>query len=702
MNARQASSFVVLAVLAALAACGGGGSTGSKITTSGLPPTNPTVPQGAQAIGYGANIQRGAVYVGPAQFAAMGLDVAVNLQNESGLETYAREVSDPSSGLYRRYLTPQEIGQRFGASASNYTSAANYFTSHNLHVGGWPQRLSLFVSGRQSDLEAAFGTRFGIYTYNGQKFVAPMSAPSLPAGIPVRAAVNIVRAQGSTRDFVPSIGDGNTYGYSPQQLRKVFDYQSAYAAGYNGAGITVAIIGTGPIDTNDVPAYGTTFGTNVATVTQVNATDQGVEQALALYSPSLPPFNYSTGLTTPPPVTGWCAFAGDYTTCNEEDGEAQLDTQQVAGLAPGATVHFYLAYNNGECYQPGPNAPNAGTCPSPGPNYGATSFQALGIQLSDDEIQQIIADNTADVVSGSYGGGEPQYGEGNLYDATTKQGLGPSEFAALAAEGIAAFFSTGDSGAEGCLRYGTPGPLTNALCVGYPSTDVNVTAVGAVTTPMDAQGNLTSALTGWGVATSGGGPQFGNFGFGASGGGCSIDFTAPSYQQVTGGVTSVQSLCSGMRANPDVSLEGDLATGVFVMENVGLSGGATTSFYGGTSVAAPETAAMWALVLQACKQTTSCATASGGHPWRLGNANPYFYAIYNNKTIGSFTPHLSYDQVFYDVLYGFNGMAVVSPFPSPTPGNGLDPGYNAGPGFDLITGIGVPYARHLIQAVVGV
>ena len=111
---------------------------------------------------------------------------------------------------------------------------------------------------------------------------------------------------------------------------------------------------------------------------------------------------------------------------------------------------------------------------------------------------------------------------------------------------------------------------------------------------------------------------------------------------------------------------------------------------------------MWALVLQACKQTASCATATGAHPWRLGNANPYFYAIYNNKTIGSFTPRLPSDQVFYDVLYGFNGMAVVSPLPSPTPSNGLDPGFNAGPGFDLITGIGVPYARHLIQAVVGV
>ena len=109
---------------------------------------------------------------------------------------------------------------------------------------------------------------------------------------------------------------------------------------------------------------------------------------------------------------------------------------------------------------------------------------------------------------------------------------------------------------------------------------------------------------------------------------------------------------------------------------------------------------MWSLVLQACKQTPSCATGGGAHPWRLGLANPYLYAIYNNAPSGSFTPHLPYNQVFYDILYGYNAMAPSTPLPTPLPS--LDPGYNAGPGFDLVTGIGVPYARHLIQAVVGV
>ena len=105
---------------------------------------------------------------------------------------------------------------------------------------------------------------------------------------------------------------------------------------------------------------------------------------------------------------------------------------------------------------------------------------------------------------------------------------------------------------------------------------------------------------------------------------------------------------------------------------------------------------MWALVLSACKQTPACAAkGTGPHPYRLGNAAPLFYGIYNNAA--------QYPTTFYDVVYGNNGVIPCTqlgfcPQPLPTP----EPGFNAGVGFDLTTGIGVPFARHLIQSIVGV
>jgi subtilase family serine protease len=103
---------------------------------------------------------------------------------------------------------------------------------------------------------------------------------------------------------------------------------------------------------------------------------------------------------------------------------------------------------------------------------------------------------------------------------------------------------------------------------------------------------------------------------------------------------------------------------------------------GGTSVASPEMAAMWALVLQACKASAACTAAgSGANPYRLGNPGAYLYKIYPNPA--------EYAATFYDVLFGNNSQ------PSTT-GTGQDPGYSAGVGFDLVTGLGVPYGKNLI------
>jgi hypothetical protein len=124
---------------------------------------------------------------------------------------------------------------------------------------------------------------------------------------------------------------------------------------------------------------------------------------------------------------------------------------------------------------------------------------------------------------------------------------------------------------------------------------------------------------------------------------------------------------------------------------------------GGTSASAPESAAMWALALQACKASASC-NGGGTYGYRMGNPAPLLYAIYakSNPLSGTysapgFTPQLNYAQVFYDVTYGDN-QAVPGPTvaPEPTPN-----GYNSGPGYDQVTGMGAPFAGHLIQAVTG-
>ena len=102
-------------------------------------------------------------------------------------------------------------------------------------------------------------------------------------------------------------------------------------------------------------------------------------------------------------------------------------------------------------------------------------------------------------------------------------------------------------------------------------------------------------------------------------------------------------------------------------------------------------------MLSACAQLSECLKASGPKKYRLGNPAPLLYGIYQGKDVGG----LTYKQVIYDVLYGNNTPVVTKPTPTPNPSPYPVPtGYSAGKGYDLVTGVGVPFVGHLIDAVI--
>ncbi len=600
--------------------------------------------------------------------ASISVDLIPQMQNAAGLMNYAKSVGDPKSANYRHFLTPAQIGDQFGASKSSYDAAVKYFQGEGLSVATWPQRLLLHVTGPQAKMQTALHTTFGWYSNGTKTFLAPESTPAPPTSLGITGAANIVMVVDDFTDHVnvsssnTGVGNGAIYGYSPQQIAAAFDFQGAYNAGYTGTGITTGIIGTGPFSAGDVPAFKALLNiSGSGTVTEVSATDANAAGNSAL------------GFATPPPVTLpslFCQppFASEYPSppsCNPEDTETQLDTEQLSSLAPNANLRYYLAYNpNDGCGVIGADCPAGAGMPE------------QGLAEADAEINTAIADDTEDVLSLSFGGPET-LNVGAEFNASG-EGLEPLEFAALASEGIAVFVSSGDSGAEACAPYASVAPNPDALCVSYPATDPNVVAVGGVTTPMNTAGQLIGPLTGWG--TRSGGED-------GSGGGVSAYFPLSIPQ------TGAVNVTGSMRNVPDIALEGDALTGVTVLTYGGsqFAGDEEIEPIGGTSVAAPEAAAMWALVLQACKQTASCATASGPYPYRLGNPAAYYYKIYANSS--------EYASTIYDVIYGSNALSCTAGAACPGP---TYQGYIAGPGYDLVSGIGVPYARALIKAVVGV
>jgi subtilase family serine protease len=697
------------------AGCGGGGGGSHSVpTTAGgsqTSPQNPITTSGSSSFTWGKQLLQQLAYVGPAKGGGLSVAVLVHMRNAAGLLKYAQDASNPASPTYRHWLTPAQIGAQYGASASDYQTVAKYFASYGLRVAGWPQREALSVSGSTQQFSAAFGTAFGTYTYLGKPIVAPTGTPRFASTLPVDAVVGLMSSVAPRRYLIHN-NNASYYGYSPQQIATGFDYSGAYAAGFTGTGIHVGIIGTGPIlnasgKDDDTAALSADWKAALAPVTQVASVPQPASSANAGTGTGASDYNPST-LASPPPVTNPnCSQANpnfpDYFTCNPEDGEAQLDTESEASLAPGSSVLFYNAFNPIEvCYNPSTGnyeLPTGATCPT----AGDLPVQEEGIELSDDEAQQAIADNTADAISMSFGEAEntaEYYGElGTL----SSPGIEQIEMASLAAEGIALFASSGDDGAWECFDPATGNPL-GTPCVSYPASDPNVVAVGGVNIPLDEGGNLTGAITAWADNTTlGGNGYFGNNV--GSGGGVSTVFAAPAWQAATLGVAN--------RVLPDISLDADPDSGPSV--TIDSAYGFAPEAVGGTSAASPEAAAQWALVLQACKASSTC-NLGGATGYRLGNPSPLLYAIYATEgtsggyTVGAyaptgFTPHLTYSQVFYDVTYG-NNQAVPAPVPSPATGSAplvvpTPTGYNSGPGYDQVTGLGAPFTGHLIQAITG-
>lgn len=691
MTKRTHAAIIAISAFV-LSACGGGSKSVAPILQ---------VPTRANAelslpFGYDRATIAAAQFVAPATFGRATFDVLLRMRDGAGLEAYARSVSDPRSSTYRQFLTPAQIADRFAASAGDQERVAAYFRSFGLTVEGWKQRASVEVTGDQKSLERAFGTHFGLYRHGSERFVAPVAPPVLAANVPALGSTDMVRGATFryTSQYIAGGGasGGRLSGYSPQQIAAAFDFNGAYRDGYTGSGITVGIIGTGPISTQtsgrrgDLEAFKFLYGvTGASAISVISAmpTDAAV--------------NGATGFASPPPVTGPCVGGTPVAptpSCNPEDGETQIDTEQIGSLARDSNIDYYLSYN-----------PNDGCGAQNAPCSVGAGIALQGLSEADQELQNAISRNSADILSLSYGG--PEIGSVGSTSppglfvpgvgAFGPTGLDPTLFAMLAAEGIAVFVSSGDSGAQQCgAPFLIPGN-EDKQCVSYPATDPSVVSVGGVTTPLDGAGRFVGPVTAWGIQTQPGS---------GTGGGVSAYFPLPPFQKNVPGVVGAT------RNQPDVSLEADPTTGVAFIRNADSSlGGASQrpSAIGGTSVAAPEMAAMWALVLQACKNTASCAVAAGAKPYRLGNPNSILYGIDAKPAL--------YAATFLDVTFGNNG---VPPYcgrapqptdcptpdpassipPSPTPS--LDPGFSAGVGYDNVTGLGVPFARALIHAVVGV
>jgi hypothetical protein len=189
---------------------------------------------------------------------------------------------------------------------------------------------------------------------------------------------------------------------------------------------------------------------------------------------------------------------------------------------------------------------------------------------STDVLNKMATDNTAKVLSSSWGGGD----FGTASDPIFKQ---------FQAQGQSYLNATGDSGQFNTSTYDPP------------SVDANITQVGGTDLITNGAGGPWQSETGW--ADSGGGFITGT--------------AIPTYQQLAGVITSSNKGSTTLRNAPDVAAEANF-------DNTTVIDGTFETGYGGTSYATPRWAGLIALANQQAVQNGNAT---------LGFLNPAIYNI---------------------------------------------------------------------------
>jgi subtilase family serine protease len=198
------------------------------------------------------------------------------------------------------------------------------------------------------------------------------------------------------------------------------------------------------------------------------------------------------------------------------------------------------------------------------------------------------------------------------------------------------------SGDEGVLGFGSSTPVKQVI---LPASDPLVLGVGGTSLTANPITGAYISETTYSTSSSG------------SGGGFSHLFARPAYQDGVPGIGAT-------RGVPDVAADAEGSTGMALAFSA--PGGSYQLIgAGGTSAGAPFWAGLIAL-----------ADQEAGHP--LGFVNPAIYQIARGP---------QYHTAFHDITTGNNTVAL----------NGVTiPGYQAGPGWDPVTGWGTPNAQVLI------
>jgi subtilase family serine protease len=232
--------------------------------------------------------------VGPVPMEHMVLVLRPDASQQSDLESLIAQQQDPKSPVYRKFLTPEDFGQRFGVSDNDLAKISAWLSAKGFRVEEVPPgRRSIVFSGSSDQVAAAFNTQIRRYTLGTERHIANATDPQIPAAMsPVvngvlklhdfRHQSSVIQAKKLGPLSTAQFNYGSNHYLSPADFATIYNANSLYSSGVNGAGQTIAIIGRSNISMDDVQAFRSQFGlpANPPKITVVNSDPGQTEDAV--------------------------------------------------------------------------------------------------------------------------------------------------------------------------------------------------------------------------------------------------------------------------------------------------------------------------------------------------------------------------------------------------------------------------------------
>ena len=187
---------------------------------------------------------------------------------EAALDSLLREQQDPASPNFHRWLTPEQFGERFGASTSDLARTSAWLTSQGLKIDAVARgRDWVAASGTAAQFESAFRTEIHRYRVGTQEHFANRTEITLPADL--APAVLMVRGlddfnpkpKGTGRQLRPDNTTSSGAHYlAPDDWATIYNVSKLYASGYDGTGQRIVVVGASNIVASDIAQFRTLFG----------------------------------------------------------------------------------------------------------------------------------------------------------------------------------------------------------------------------------------------------------------------------------------------------------------------------------------------------------------------------------------------------------------------------------------------------------